>query len=122
MTSSSGTPTFPPNILFSPFAQTVRGIGTWVPPAGCAFTHKCRSRLGAANSVWPAWMLEGLAVYMETNFTTAGRGRSTYYETMARGAVEAGVLNSSEYMTLDMINGTNPYFPMAIPVMSSGII
>ena len=26
------------------------------------------------NSAWPAWMLEGLAVYMETRYTHSGRG------------------------------------------------
>ena len=30
------------------------------------------------NSAWPSWMLEGLAVYMETRYTHAGRGRSPF--------------------------------------------
>jgi Tol biopolymer transport system component len=63
------------------------------------------------NSIWPAWMLEGLAVYMETRFTQAGRGRSPYYEMVLRSAVEEEVLDTSKFVTLDKVNGTNPYFP-----------
>ncbi len=63
------------------------------------------------NSLWPPWMLEGLAVYMETRFTKGGRGRSPYYEMILRAAVEDSVLNTPEFITLDKINGTNPYFP-----------
>ena len=63
------------------------------------------------NSVWPPWMLEGLAVYMETRFTQAGRGRGSFYEMMLRAAVEEKKLNSSSFITLDKINGTNPYYP-----------
>jgi len=63
------------------------------------------------NSVWPSWMLEGLAVYMETRYTHSGRGRSSYYEAILRSAVEAGVLDTDSFVTLDRINGYNPYFP-----------
>ncbi len=63
------------------------------------------------NSAWPPWMLEGLAVYMETQFTTAGRGRSPDYEMLLRAAVADNTLNTREFVTLDQINGDNPYFP-----------
>lgn len=63
------------------------------------------------NILWTPWMLEGLAVYMETRFTRGGRGRSTYYEMLLRAAVEAGTLNSPEFITLDRVGGSNPYFP-----------
>ncbi len=63
------------------------------------------------NSLWTPWMLEGLAVYMETRFTSSGRGRSPYYEMALRAAVQEGVLNSRSFITLDKVNGTNPYSP-----------
>jgi Tol biopolymer transport system component len=63
------------------------------------------------NSAWAPWMLEGLAVYMETRFTQAGRGRSPFYQMVIRAAVDQGVLNSSQFVTLDKVNGSNPYYP-----------
>lgn len=63
------------------------------------------------NTAWPSWMLEGLAVYMETRLTRSGRGRSPYWNTILRSAVEGGVLDSDSFVTLDRINGDNPYFP-----------
>ncbi|MEK6580620.1 MAG: hypothetical protein AABZ55_15460, partial [Bdellovibrionota bacterium] len=63
------------------------------------------------NAFWPTWMLEGLAGYMETRFTNSGRGRSPYYEMVLRTAVNAGVLNSSQFVTLDRLDGEMPYFP-----------
>ncbi|MBU6375956.1 MAG: PD40 domain-containing protein [Bdellovibrionales bacterium] len=44
------------------------------------------------NSLWPAWMLEGLAVTIETAFTQSGRGRSSYYSMILRAAEESGRL------------------------------
>lgn len=63
------------------------------------------------NSLLPPWFLEGLAVYFETELTTAGRGRSTYYEMVHRAAVQEGVFDHPEFVNLDKINGSNPYFP-----------
>ncbi len=63
------------------------------------------------NSLWPTWMLEGLAVYMETRLTAGGRGRSPYYEMVLRAAVEEGVLDDPRFMTLDRVNGEYPYAP-----------
>lgn len=66
---------------------------------------------GLPNSSWAPWMIEGLAVYMETRYTGAGRGRSPYYEMLLRSAVDEKVLNQSKFITLDKVNGPNPYFP-----------
>jgi hypothetical protein len=63
------------------------------------------------NSAWPAWMLEGLAVYMETRYTHAGRGRSPYYEMLLRSAIARNVMDDPEFITLDKVNGPNPYYP-----------
>lgn len=63
------------------------------------------------NAVLPSWMLEGLAVYMETRLTSAGRGRSPYWEAILRSAVEAGKLGDSSWVPLDRLGGSSPYFP-----------
>lgn len=63
------------------------------------------------NALWPRWMAEGLAVYMETRLTHSGRGRSPYYEMILRAAVEANVLDTHNFITLDRVNGDNPYYP-----------
>ncbi|MCM2324491.1 MAG: hypothetical protein NDJ90_14630 [Oligoflexia bacterium] len=63
------------------------------------------------NGLWPSWMTEGLAVYLETRFTSAGRGRSPYYEMILRAAVEENALDEHRFVTLDRVNGSNPYFP-----------
>ena len=63
------------------------------------------------NSIWPTWMLEGLAVYLETRMTGGGRGRSPYYEMILRAAVERDLLNNPSYITLDKVNGPNPLPP-----------
>ena len=64
------------------------------------------------NALWAPWMLEGLAVYLETQFTQAGRGRSSDYDMLLRSAVAENVLNTRSFMTLDLVNGNNPYFPV----------
>lgn len=63
------------------------------------------------NSIWPPWMLEGLAVYMETKYTGGGRGRSPYYEMFLRTAVDEAIFGSHDFITLNQLGGTNPYFP-----------
>ena len=63
------------------------------------------------NSAWPAWMLEGLAVWMETRLSTGGRGRSTQYNRVLRKAVEEKVFDTSAFHTLDRINGDPPWNP-----------
>jgi len=63
------------------------------------------------NALWPTWMLEGLAVFIETKHTKRGRGRSPFYEMVLRTAVLRKKLNKSEYITLDQINGRRPRAP-----------
>ncbi len=63
------------------------------------------------NATLPDWMLEGLAVYLETKFTRGGRGRSSYYRMLSRAAVDANVFNTSDFAKLDQITSANTYFP-----------
>ena len=63
------------------------------------------------NSLWPSWMLEGLAVWDETRYTHGGRGRSPFWEMILRSAVDENVLDTSHFITLDKVNGPNPYSP-----------
>lgn len=63
------------------------------------------------NNLWTPWMLEGLAVFMETEFTSAGRGRGSIYEMTLRTAVDAGVFNTDQFVTLGQMSGNLPYFP-----------
>lgn len=63
------------------------------------------------NAAWPPWMLEGLAVWMETRLTTAGRGRSPYYDMVLRKAVEEGVFDTSAFFPFDRIQGDAPWNP-----------
>ncbi|MEE2830066.1 MAG: hypothetical protein VX498_12825 [Myxococcota bacterium] len=43
-------------------------------------------RMIVPNSVMPGWLTEGYATYLETRFTTGGRGRSTYTDMLMRTA------------------------------------
>ena len=83
--------------------DTTDGIYSWVRPI---FLD-----LFLPNTLWPPWMLEGLAVYMETQYTSAGRGRNPEYEMILRAAVDEKVLNTRAFVTLDQVNGNNPYYP-----------
>jgi Tol biopolymer transport system component len=63
------------------------------------------------NVVLPTWMLEGWAVYNETRFSRAGRGRSPYWESILRAGVAENRLGSRDWVTLDRVNGSFPWFP-----------
>ncbi len=65
------------------------------------------------NGLWPIWQLEGLAVYYETRTSKLGRGRSPYYESILRAYVDEKRLDThaNQGMTLDRVNGNDPYFP-----------
>ena len=63
------------------------------------------------NSIWPMWMIEGMAVWMETRHTQVGRGRSPYYEMILRAAVDEGIFGLDDWVTLSKIDSGRPYFP-----------
>jgi hypothetical protein len=81
--------------------KTLRSIfGSWVKP----------------NGLQPLWMIEGLAVYMETSLTIGGRGRSPLMNAMLREAATKGSV--AESFPLHRMNdgirwwpgGATPYF------------
>jgi WD40 repeat protein len=58
------------------------------------------------NTFLPRWWTEGISVWAESEFTTSGRGRNTYYEMIFRTAVSEGILPA-----VDTINGDVPDWP-----------
>lgn len=68
-------------------------FGSWVKP----------------NGLQPLWMVEGLAVYMETSLTTAGRGRSPLTYALIHEALKKGAL--SEVYPMHRMNDGNGWWP-----------
>ena len=58
------------------------------------------------NSYLPSWWHEGIATWSETEFTPAGRGRSSYFDMIYRMAVSENNIPS-----VDQINGDIPDWP-----------
>ncbi|MDA3811893.1 MAG: collagenase [Spirochaetaceae bacterium] len=51
------------------------------------FSYIFGKDLAAANGAFlPAWMVEGIAVYLETKYTEGGRGRNKYFEAFNKAA------------------------------------
>ncbi len=58
------------------------------------------------NNFLPSWWHEGIATWSETEFTPAGRGRSSYFDMIYRMAVSENSIPS-----IDQINGSMPDWP-----------
>jgi Tol biopolymer transport system component len=58
------------------------------------------------NIFMPDWWLEGIATWAETEYTTAGRGRSSFVEMILRMAVLEDAIPR-----VDQLNGDVPYWP-----------
>ncbi len=58
------------------------------------------------NVFMPKWWTEGIATWAETEFTSAGRGRSSFIEMILRMAVEEDGIPR-----VDQLNGEVPYWP-----------
>lgn len=56
----------------------------------------------------PTWSMEGLATYIESRFTGAGRVNGSYHEMVLRTAVLEGAFES-----IDQVSGTSPTWPGA---------
>ncbi len=64
-------------------------------------------RLIVPNGVMPRWLTEGYATYLETRFTTGGRGRSTYADALMRMAAL-----DRKIPPIDMADGFGQTWPM----------
>ncbi len=65
------------------------------------------------NVFMPYWWLEGMATWAETEFSTMGRGRSSYYDMVFRMSVL-----EDRIPRIDKFNGDVPYWPDgSIPYM-----
>ena len=58
------------------------------------------------NIFLPDWWVEGIATWAETEYTSSGRGRSSFVEMIFRMAVLEGQVPS-----VDRLNGDAPYWP-----------
>jgi Tol biopolymer transport system component len=62
--------------------------------------------VGPPNIMMPPWWHEGMSTWAETELTSSGRGRSSYYQMLYRTAVADNNLPG-----IDKINGDIPYWP-----------
>jgi hypothetical protein len=69
-------------------------FGSWVVP----------------NGMLPSHLHEGLATFLETEFTQGGRGRGSYFSMFTRKAVESGNWESNFY-PLDLLDGAPSLWP-----------
>jgi len=64
------------------------------------------------NHAWPSWLSEGLAVWVESNYTRQGRGHGTYFNTITRDALARGDIDSDDFLGFDLISANpRPEFP-----------
>lgn len=67
------------------------------------------------NLTTPAWVKEGIAVYLESTLTPRGRGGSSLYRMMARVAVAEGVLETPGHAAPDTVaNYGRTQWPWAV--------
>jgi len=64
-------------------------------------------KLISPQSVVPGWMREGFAVYNETAYTTAGRGRASYTEMLVRTSIL-----EDDFPTIDEADGLGWKWPL----------
>lgn len=62
------------------------------------------------NGLMPSHLHEGLATFLETQFTTAGRGRSASFSMYTRMAVKEGAWGK-DFVPLDLLEGSNTRWP-----------
>jgi len=88
------------------YSEVMRGIfGKPLPPYD-PISFLFFLAVAPPNVFLPSWWHEGMATWGETEFTSVGRGRSTFYEMILRMAVA-----ENNIPTIDQINGEVPYWP-----------
>lgn len=66
------------------------------------------------NGIQPRWLIEGLAVFQETERTPGGRGRSTFTEAVMRMAIRRNLMDADNYVTLSRLNEGVFWWPSGI--------
>jgi hypothetical protein len=78
------------------FYRPLRSIfGSWVKP----------------NGLQPLWLIEGLAVFAETEWSSAGRGRSPMLAKLVAGSTKRNSLLNSSELSIDRWNDGNEWWP-----------
>ena len=88
------------------YSRVMRRIFGKPLPAGDPLSLLMFMVASPPNIFLPRWWHEGMATWAETEFTRAGRGRSTMYEMILRAAVRENNLPP-----VDTVNGDVPYWP-----------
>ncbi|MBI3755346.1 MAG: PD40 domain-containing protein, partial [Deltaproteobacteria bacterium] len=88
------------------YSEITRSIFGKPIPGGDPFSFLVFIATAPPNVFLPRWWHEGIATWSETEHTSMGRGRSTYYEMILRMAVA-----DDNIPTVDKLNGEVPYWP-----------
>ena len=88
------------------YSKVMRGIFGKPLPGGDPLSGLLFIAAAPPKIFMPRWWHEGLAVWSETEYTGAGRGRSSFYDMIFRMAVAGDNLP-----TIDKINGNAPDWP-----------
>jgi Tol biopolymer transport system component len=88
------------------YSRLTRSVFGKPLPGGDPFSFLMFLGTAPPNVFLPRWWHEGMATWSETEYGSAGRGRSTLYETILRMAVA-----EKNLPTIDLLNGDVPYWP-----------
>ncbi len=88
------------------YSKRTRQIFGKVVPLGDLLSLLTFVATGPPNMMMPRWWHEGFSTWAETELTTSGRGRSSYYQMLYRTAVADDNLPG-----IDKINGDLPSWP-----------
>lgn len=87
-------------------STVMRGIFGKPVPSENPFSLLVFIATAPPNAFLPPWWHEGMATWAETEYSSAGRGRSAFYDMILRMAVAENNIPS-----IDQINGEIPYWP-----------
>lgn len=88
------------------YSRVTRKIFGKVVPFGDILSLLTFVATGPPNMMMPRWWHEGMSTWAETELTSSGRGRNSYYQMIYRTAVAEKNLPG-----IDRINGEIPYWP-----------
>ena len=88
------------------YRKAMRMIFGKIVPLGDLLDFMAFAVWGPSNMLMPRWWHEGMATWAETELTSSGRGRNSYYQMLYRTAVAENNL-----LPIDRINGEIPYWP-----------